>query len=274
MALFWDLAAFPVNCDKQCREQVLSMLQALDFDGYAVETVVSTDHLHKHLSKWPRHEKEQGEETSVNRLHNDNPKAKALKCVTRLTVKIDSAAALDLVGASHSPALRHFDLLCVIPSTSESFAAACHRNDLDIISIDASARLEFTLKPSLVNEAFKRGIVFELRYSDALLNQTCKRYFLSNASMLIRACRGRGFICSSGSKNPMHLRGHHDIANLMVMCGVNGLERAIWSVGKTCCEVIRRARLRRLDRSAMLVGSHRDPCAQDCPAQIKSLNCL
>ena len=262
MALFWDLAAFPSDFETQRRKESLSMLQALDFDGYAVETIVGTDNLHKHLSQQSRKEAEQEEEdeTLMKRLGKDGPTARVLKRLTRLTVKIDSAAALDLLGASHSPALRRFDLLCVSPSTSEAFVAACHRNDLDIISIDASSRLEFTIKPSLVSEAVTRGIVFELRYSDALINQTCKRYFLSNASMLIRNCRGRGFICSSGSRNPMHLRGHHDVANLMVMCGVNGLERALWSVGKTCSEVV---------RSGMLVGSPRDLSAQDFPAQKK-----
>jgi ribonuclease P/MRP protein subunit RPP1 len=56
----------------------------------------------------------------------------------------------------------------VNPTNEKLFQAACGTFEVDIISLDMSARLPFYLKHSTVGLAVERGIYFELCYGAAI----------------------------------------------------------------------------------------------------------
>ena len=172
----------------------------------------------------------------------------------RLTVEFDNRKQFDLMKSSTSPEMVQFDIIAAMPHTAEAFACACSRKDLDLISLDASSKLDFILRPELVLSSIKQGVFFELRYSGALQSSTRRQYFISNTAALLRASRGRGVILSSGASNPLELRGHHDLANLVLVCGSLGMETALECVAASCLAVIDRASTRRLAKAGKAVG--------------------
>jgi len=60
----------------------------------------------------------------------------------------------------------------VNPTNEKLFQAACGTFEVDIISLDMSARLPFYLKHSTVGLAVERGIYFELCYGAAIRGTT------------------------------------------------------------------------------------------------------
>jgi len=61
-----------------------------------------------------------------------------------------------------------YDILAVQPTNEKTFQAACGTFEVDIISLDLSARLPFNLKLPTVGLAVDRGIYFELCYGAAI----------------------------------------------------------------------------------------------------------
>lgn len=70
--------------------------------------------------------------------------------------------------------------------------------------------------------AVSRGVRFEICYSQALLatDPRGRANFISNATNLIRATRGRGIIISSEAKSAFGLRAPADIVNLFNVWGL------------------------------------------------------
>ena len=64
-------------------------------------------------------------------------------------------------------------------------------------------------------------------------------------------------VCSSGAARPADLRGHHDVANLLVLCGAKGMETAARCLGASSGAVVKRATLRRLRKAAAVVEDAR-----------------
>jgi ribonuclease P/MRP protein subunit RPP1 len=56
----------------------------------------------------------------------------------------------------------------VCPSTEKLFQQCCQNLDIDVISLDLSSKLPFSIKTPTVQQAVTRGISFEIRYSHAL----------------------------------------------------------------------------------------------------------
>ncbi|KAG0005137.1 hypothetical protein BGZ65_011883 [Modicella reniformis] len=67
-----------------------------------------------------------------------------------------------------NPAISSYDIVAVQPTSENPFQAACGTFEIDIISLDMSARLPFYLKHSTVGLAVERGVYFELCYSAAI----------------------------------------------------------------------------------------------------------
>eukprot|EP01112_Ceratiomyxa_fruticulosa_P002666 TRINITY_DN1280_c0_g4_i5.p1 TRINITY_DN1280_c0_g4~~TRINITY_DN1280_c0_g4_i5.p1 ORF type:complete len:222 (+),score=32.96 TRINITY_DN1280_c0_g4_i5:558-1223(+) len=120
----------------------------------------------------------------------------------------------------------NFDIVAVQPTDEKTFVAACANADVDIITLDTSARLSFPLRPAIVHQATVRGVHFELNYSLSLRDPNTLKHFISTAVTLIRSTRGKYLILSSGALSDMELRSPKDIANL---CSLFGLP---FSIGK------------------------------------------
>ncbi|KAF8938926.1 Ribonuclease P protein subunit p30 [Dissophora ornata] len=122
---------------------------------------------------------------------------------------------------TNNPGVSSYDILAVQPTNEKLFQAACGTFEVDIISLDMSARLPFYLKHSTVGLAVERGIYFELCYGAAIRDATARRNLISNAQSLIRVTRGKNIILSSQAMKAMELRGPYDIVNFGTLLGLN-----------------------------------------------------
>ena len=109
------------------------------------------------------------------------------------------------------------------PTTEQAFLTACESLDVDIISLDLSTRLAFSIKPKQVKLAISRGIHFEISYAPAIRgsivfidfsDSSCRRNIISGAQSLIRATKGKNTFVSSAARTALELRGPYDIMNL------------------------------------------------------------
>ncbi|TYG76638.1 hypothetical protein ES288_D03G129100v1 [Gossypium darwinii] len=134
---------------------------------------------------------------------------------TRLTVCIDTALQSQALN-SGNPILKTYDIVAV-----------------DIISIDFSDKLPFRLKLPIVKAAIKRGIYFEITYSDLIVDVHQRRQIISNAKLLLDWTQGKNVILSSAAPSVCEVRGPNDVANLASLLGLS-MERAKVAISKNC----------------------------------------
>ncbi|XVF05595.1 hypothetical protein REPUB_Repub05bG0186300 [Reevesia pubescens] len=172
--------------------------------------------------------------SSVN-LHRDLlgvPRSSPFRQYTRLTVCIDAAAQSQALN-SGNPVLKTYDIVAVRPLNQNAFDHGCEKAEVDIISIDFSDKVPFRLKLPMVKAAIKRGVYFEVTYSDLIVDVHLRRQMLSNAKLLVDWTRGKNLIFSSAVPSVCEVRGPNDVANLASLFGLS-IERAKAAVSKNC----------------------------------------
>ncbi|KAF3535917.1 hypothetical protein F2Q69_00019276 [Brassica cretica] len=163
------------------------------------------------------------------------PRSTPFRQYTRVTVKLESKAQC-LGLNSGNPVLKSYDIVAVRPMNQYAFDQACTKAEVDIISIDFS-NLPFRLMHPTVKAAIKRGVYFEIKYSDLLKDAEKRRQVISNAQLLVDWTKGKNLIISSGSPSVTELRGPNDVINLMSLLGLS-TERARAAVSKNCRNMI------------------------------------
>ncbi|XP_013681079.2 protein GAMETOPHYTE DEFECTIVE 1-like isoform X2 [Brassica napus] len=163
------------------------------------------------------------------------PRSTPFRQYTRVTVKLESKAQC-LGLNSGNPVLKSYDIVAVRPMNQFAFDQACTKAEVDIISIDFS-NLPFRLMHPTVKAAIKRGVYFEIKYSDLLKDAEKRRQVISNAKLLVDWTKGKNLIISSGSPSVTELRGPNDVINLMSLLGLS-TERARAAVSKNCRNMI------------------------------------
>ncbi|KAE8038959.1 hypothetical protein FH972_011418 [Carpinus fangiana] len=179
--------------------------------------------------------------SSVN-LHRDLlgvPLASPFRQYTRLTVCAEGPSQAQALN-SGNPILKTYDLVAVRPLNQAIFDQACEKLEADIIAIDFSERLPFRLKLPMVKAAIKRGVYFELTYSDLIVDVQTRRQMISNAKLLVDWTRGKNLIFSSGAPSVNELRGPYDVANLSLLLGIS-MERAKVAISKNCRTLVANA---------------------------------
>ncbi|KAG0327467.1 hypothetical protein BGZ99_007551 [Dissophora globulifera] len=137
---------------------------------------------------------------TVNPITKLNLPGVNLKQYSRLTLVVDDISQNYGLN-TNNPSVSSYDILAVQPTNEKLFQAACGTFEVDIISLDMSARLPFYLKHSTVGQAVER-------------DASARRNLISNAQSLIRVTRGKNIILSSQAMRAMELRGPYDIVNL------------------------------------------------------------
>ncbi|WVZ04229.1 hypothetical protein V8G54_025035 [Vigna mungo] len=151
---------------------------------------------------------------------------------TRLTVCVDSAIQAQALN-SGNPILKTYDLVAVKPFNQTAFDLACQTMEVDIISIDFSAKLPFRLKQPMVKVAMQRGVCFEVTYSGLFADIQKRRQLISSAKLLMDWTRGHNIVFSSAAPTVNELRGPCDVANLLSLFGLSK-ERANAAISKNC----------------------------------------
>ncbi|KAH1066828.1 hypothetical protein J1N35_031815 [Gossypium stocksii] len=179
--------------------------------------------------------------SSVN-FHRDLlgvPRSSPFRQYTRLTVCIDTASQSQALN-SGNPILKTYDIVAVRPLNQNAFDHACEKAEVDIISIDFSDKLPFRLKLPMVKAAIKRGIYFEITYSDLIVDVHQRRQIISNAKLLLDWTRGKNVILSSAAPSVCEVRGPNDVANLASLLGLS-MERAKAAISKNCRSLLTNA---------------------------------
>jgi ribonuclease P/MRP protein subunit RPP1 len=141
-----------------------------------------------------------------------------LTILRRCTLILSESATNNRLGALAN----NYDILALRPVDEKTFQHACGTADCDLISLDMTQRLGYHFKFKTVSEAVKRGVRFEIAYSQPLLaDPAAKRNLISNATGLIRATRGgRGIIISSEATKAVGCRAPWDVVNLAAIWGL------------------------------------------------------
>ncbi|KAL1208557.1 Protein GAMETOPHYTE DEFECTIVE 1 [Cardamine amara subsp. amara] len=164
------------------------------------------------------------------------PRATPFRQYTRLTIHVESNAQCQGLN-SGNPILKSYDIVAVRPMNQNAFDYACEKAEVDIISIDFSDKMPFRLKHPMVKAAIQRGIYFEIKYSDLLMDAQTRRQVISNAKLLVDWTKGKNLIISSGAPSVTELRGPNDVINLMSLLGLS-TERARAAISKNCRNMI------------------------------------
>ncbi|KAG6417952.1 hypothetical protein SASPL_120149 [Salvia splendens] len=160
---------------------------------------------------------------------------------TRLTVVVaNSAQALAL--NSGNPVLRSYDIVSVRPTRQDAFDQACQNSEVDMISIDFSKMdsFSFRLRQPMIKAAIKRGLYFEITYSDLIGDAESKRKMISNCKLLVDWTRGKNLIICSDASSASELRGPQDVANLFFLLGLSR-ERAKAALSSNCRSLLANA---------------------------------
>jgi ribonuclease P/MRP protein subunit RPP1 len=166
-------------------------------------------------SKGSRMKPELAKEARV-RLEASGKKFLQLKRVTIDMTEDGQAPAL----SSNNPLLAGFDLVAVRPSTEKLLLTAVQSPEIDIVSFDASKKLNFRIRTSIARQAVDNGIMFEICFGEALKDPLSRRNAISNARRIVDATKGKNIIISSGASDPLLLRGPYDFINLAHLFGL------------------------------------------------------
>lgn len=165
----------------------------------------------------------------------------------RLTVKSDFTQLLN-----DTESLSKYDLIAARPQTDQDFLFCCITGELDVISLKLHDRLQLKIKLNLVQEAVKRGIMFEICYAHGLKDLNARRVFIANASSLIKAAKGRNIILSSGAKDLFEQRAPWDVINLACVLGLT-IDAAHRTVVDNPEAALEHAKARKVFKSAIQV---------------------
>eukprot|EP00741_Cyanophora_paradoxa_P023535 tig00021589_g22737.t1 len=187
--------------------------------------------------------------------------------LTRITVVVDQPADVYQLNPGNQ-AVRSYDLVAVRPTSEKAFQLACASADVDIISLDMSARLPFTLRHQIVSQAIDRGVFFEITTAPALKDATARRYVISNAIALFRATRGKNLVLSSGATLPIDIRGPYDLINLGTVMGMNH-EKSKNAISTSCRSAVIHAETRKVHRSMVRVVESSAATVEEAPSSRK-----
>jgi ribonuclease P/MRP protein subunit RPP1 len=180
-------------------------------------------------------------------VHSKSFSVMQVSGLKRITVKNEITAILAMTDK-----IAEYDLVAARPRDEQEFNFCCVNADLDVISIKIKEKMGFRIKLNLVLEAIRRGIMFELCYASALKDINARRFFIGNATNLIRACKGRNIILSSGCKDVYDQRSPYDVINLGCVLGLTQ-DQAHSSITKNCIQSLQHAQVRRVFKSTVQV---------------------
>lgn len=88
----------------------------------------------------------------------------------------------------------------------------------------------------------RRGIYFELQYSEAIINSTSRKKLITTGHKYHAIGKSKNIIITSGALNRFHIRGPYDIANLGLIFGLSE-EQSKYSILGQCRSLLLRAGL-------------------------------
>jgi hypothetical protein len=146
--------------------------------------------------------------------------------LSRLTVTViggsrEAYEAFNVKDPIVKSVLTSYDLIACQPSTPEAMIEAAKSGNVDIIDLDmAGGKAPFLLTQADVEAVLSKGVVFEIPYAPCIRDASCRRSVASNASALLRLCRGRGVVITSSARSTLEVRSPRDVTVLAALWGL------------------------------------------------------
>jgi len=180
------------------------------------------------------------------KLQNNPAKLKLLenfKQLTRITLTINDTKFLQLLTDTNV-ILKSYDIIAVRTTNQKIFYSLCLENDMvDILCFDLTEKLPFALKRGVVTEAIKKGIMFEISYSQAIEDAKLRRMIFSNAIIIMSSTKNKNIILSSAAEDPFYHRSPQDVVVLSTMLEMSK-DAAVKCVSEYPARCIKRAEFR------------------------------
>jgi len=234
-----------VPYEQSSREEIATLLKQFGYQGIALNVVVK-----KVTAKdliVPETNTTMEDDTSLLHMNYDQLPLKQYK---RLTINMSDTSSH--VISSTNPLLLLYDIIAVIPQDEKTFHAACTSLDVDIIVVDMSCKLPYTLKKTPVSAAMARGIHFEMSVGPSLRDIGARRFFFVNGSALVRATKGKNLIITNEATQVSDVRAPNDIANMCSLLGMDfSLSKAALSTSAS--SVLKKGETRQSTRGVLRV---------------------
>ncbi|KAJ8733471.1 hypothetical protein PYW08_001769 [Mythimna loreyi] len=227
----------------------LHLLEKLGFNTVAINTHVEEP------SDEPKKKKKKGETRDKKDYVPspiDIPKdlSTKLNILQRVTIEFSDSSVAHKVNQSEN--IKKYDIIAVLPKTLQAFQYACGTMDVDIITFEPESKIPFKISRKLYSQAVERGVFFELMYSPAIRDSTCRKNIISTAHNYHAVGKSRNIIITSGAENYMQVRDVHDVINLGFIFGLNNNE-SLEVVRNNARRVILKAEGRKSGKHYMLV---------------------
>ena len=183
--------------------------------------------------------------------------AKAIRQISCLTVALDEVIDAQTLTLGNE-VLRKFDIIAATPGNAKVFAFLCNTAEIDLIALDFTHKLSFSLNKKHIDTAVSRGISFEISYAGILGAQAhVRREIITGTKSLIQYLNGRNIVISSGAEACMQLRGGMDVANIAQIIGMRRRD-ALQVCRANGARVMKRALSRKLRYLPVEVVSEKD----------------
>ena len=163
---------------------------------------------------------------------------------SRLSVTIDDVMDAQSLTMGNE-ILNRFDIISGNPGNGKVFDFLCKTAEIDIISIDFTHKLQFSINKKSVDAAISRGICFEILYSPLLASSQTRREVFNGVKVLVQYLRGKHIILSSGADTSSQLRGPIDVAGIAQSLKLSK-ECALKSLSANCEMVLKHGCSRKL----------------------------
>ncbi|GIX74463.1 ribonuclease P protein subunit p30 [Caerostris extrusa] len=164
---------------------------------------------------------------------------KNFKVYNRITAIVE-----DSIHSHHflkSPITKMYDIIAVQPVGEKMLQHVSSLSDIDIISLDLTKKLGYSLKRTTTRLAKEKGICFEICYSPCF--RGALQFIVSNSYLLTDVLKGKNILLSSGTSLLSELRTVEDVMILGLLFGLNK-NQAEESVKKSGELVLKHARTR------------------------------
>ncbi|XP_068630948.1 ribonuclease P protein subunit p30 [Battus philenor] len=244
-----------LSLSRSCDISKIQSLHKLGFNTVAINTYV------EEAVEEPKKKKRKGEIKEKKdfipnpvEIPNDLGKSE-INILQRVTIEFSESSITHKFNQSDN--IKKYDIIAVVPKTLQAFQYACGNLDVDIITFEPEVRLPYKVSRKLYNQAVERGIFFELMYSPAIKDSTCRKNIISMAHTYHAVGKSRNIIISSGADNYIYTRGVHDVINLGFILGLNS-NQSLDSIRSNARRLIIKAEGRRTGKHYLVVTPIKD----------------
>lgn len=217
----WGFCDLSINSKFELSK--LHIMETLGYNTIAINTLVEEP------NDEPKKKKKKGEvkeKKDFIPLPIEIPKeisdSTKLNILQRVTIEFSDSSIAHKIN--HSDNLKKYDIVAVIPKTLQAFQYACGTMDIDLITFEPESRIPFKVSRKLYRQAVERGIFFEIMYSPAIKDSTCRKNIISTAHNYHAVGKSKNIVVTSAAENNTQVRDVHDIINLGFILGLNSTE--------------------------------------------------